>query len=217
MVEAMEVEKAAPVRTTTNAQRSETMIFNISLGNWFRIIGKLLILYAFLACYFAMLFFIGIDVRKQDYFTLPSKYFGDFGRDYKFIGMYDSENNPIDQNMPTGCDEGKMMANWGIEFNGQATEVTLSLCSGTNNTMWNVFPWVSSTAGLDTQSVATLECYNTAKHRDYVAAKSGYPLRLPLGQYPVLCGNEIDYAFAAENAGYTAQQIGSLALPTNYS
>jgi hypothetical protein len=62
-----------------------------------------------------------------------------------------------------------------------------------------------------------LECYNTEKHRDYVAAKSGYPYSaVPLEQYPVFCGNEVDYPSVALVAGYTQEQIQALALPANY-
>ena len=57
-----------------------TMILGISVLNWLRIVGKLLILYVFLGLYFTMLLVIGMEVRGTNYIRLPSKYFGDFVR-----------------------------------------------------------------------------------------------------------------------------------------
>ena len=187
MVEAMEVEKAP---ATTQERSGPTMIFNISIANWIRIISKLLFLYACLAAYFAVLFVIGLGVRQQDYFTLPSKYFGDFGRNYKYRGFY-NQLEPVYQNLPKGCDMTEKLT-----FSAEES-YDLTICSGKNNTAWNVFPWVEMTKGLGSQP-DSMSCYTG--NRDYLAITTGGSEQYD--QYPAFCGNEINYRNAAEKIGY---------------
>ena len=96
----LEVEKAPSAGTASE----ETMIFNISLTNWGRIVGKLMILYVFLGCYFTMLLYTGFAVRSTDYLRLPSKYFGDFERNYAHASIQEGKDPVVYKtNIPTGC------------------------------------------------------------------------------------------------------------------
>ena len=129
----LEIEKKeTPVEST------ETMIFNISLTNWGRIFGKLFILYCFLAGYFTMLLYVGLETRGTSYLRLPSAYFGDFERNFAYPSIQTVQHrDPViyEVNRPTGCSVS-------TDFAG------LLECNSDDNNLWNPYPWVKETNGL---------------------------------------------------------------------
>lgn len=138
---ALEVEgkKETPVESSSG----ETMVWGISLGNWGLIVGKLMILYVFLGLYFTALLYCGFEVRKQDYLRLPSKYFGNFERNFAYNSIITRHHkDPViyKNNRPKGCEE---------IVNGGETAVE---CNSDDSKLWNVFPWVKSSLGLNTMN-----------------------------------------------------------------
>ena len=116
-----------------------TMILGISVLNWLRIVGNLLILYVFLGLYFTMLLVIGMEVRGTNYIRLPSKYFGDFVRNTQSQSLIEGGDS-YKQSIPKGCDK---------------TSDGLSMdCDRQDTTLWNQYPWVIDTQALGTQDAS---------------------------------------------------------------
>ena len=165
----LEVEKAPSAGTASE----ETMIFNISLTNWGRIVGKLMILYVFLGCYFTMLLYTGFAVRSTDYLRLPSKYFGDFERNYAHASIQEGKDPVIYKtNIPTGCSA----TGETITFPDRTT-AKLYECDSDKNNLWNVYPWTNSTKGA---GKLNSDCFasTTEAYTDYVIPASG--VRIPV-------------------------------------
>ena len=151
----LEIEKT-PVESK---ESGEIMIFNISLTNWGRIVGKLMILYVGLGLYFTMLLYLGFKVRKQDYLRLPSAYFGDFERNFAYPSVYTSHHvdpKVYKANRPTGCSTVELTLNSGPTL--------LTQCDSGKNGMWNVFPWVNETEGLGSMPAP---CFSGDEDGDY--------------------------------------------------
>ena len=191
MVDTLEIEKTIAAQEG-GADKQETMIFNISLANWGKIISRLLILYVFLGAYFAMLFYIGLGVRKQDYIRIPSLYFGDFERDYRYPSISE-DGNIYKVNIPKGCKREY------LEWTSPSQTVSLetTMCEASKNSIWNVFPWTNTTKGLGTMNSCTFTTNSYVAFTDYPGDGQIW------GETPVQCGNYIHYAQIARDLGYT--------------